>query len=584
MSVLLNWVPRHNGVTQEIYRSETTFNVDTLPAALTSLADTDNMYVDTTTADGVAYYYAVGAVLGARVALSSVIRVLGDTDVATIPPPVPPPAGVLTSYKIDPFGDNSLRNGWNFQLSNGGNYVANSVLRPTGTVSYTGTGKFGNCFEKLTNNTTDFLKSTTTVHAGASSPMSISVWANAAFSTLGNQAILSANESTTLASMLLVNIPGDSRKICMFLYGTTNSDQIRINSGVTLADSAWVHIVFTWDGTNTPSSSSMKMYVNGVLAPSPTFTTIGTFTGLANYAASTLKIGSWLHGDASAIPYKGKVDQVMTFNKVLSQTEVTELAGMTLGTQPLAVDSTVSINSGSGFTNHTQGAVNIDNDTLLLSTATALRKIDVATGTVLGSLTGLPTHHGGVAYANGYAYLPYTDSFDPALNSEILKIDVNTMSIVARSGLFAAAYPLGCLGAGDNKLYVGYGGFALDAVGKIQEVSLTTLLPVGSSFDLDSDYTDSFGYGIQSLQRLGDNWFIGNHTVVQGFSYPSDIAGGSVSVYDASWNQITRIMNPTGEYTGGYGIGLFSHDSKLCFVSETSPYDTTALLNFTQWG
>ena len=508
----------------------------------------------------------------------------GAGGAVVIPPPTPPAAGPVTSYTIDPFEDNSLRNGWNFQISNGGNYVANSVLRPTGTISFTGTGKFGNCFEKATNNTTDFATSTSTIHAGASSPMSISVWANASFSTLGNQAILSSKENLSTVSMLLVNIPGDSRKASMFLYGTTNTDNIRIESGVTLPDNTWVNIVFTWDGTNTPNTSSMKMYIDGVLAPSPVFTTNGTFTGLVNYATSTLTVGSWLDGGAGSIGYKGKVDQIMTFNKVLSQTEVTQIAAMTLGTNPLAVDSTVSINAGSGFTNHTQGSVNIDNDTILASTATALRKIDLATGTVLGSLTGLPTHHGGVAYSNGFAYLPYTENFDPVLDSEILKIDVSTMSIVARSGLFSASHPLGCLGIGGGKLYVGYGETTLNNIGRIQEVSLSTLLPINSSFDLDSDYTDSFGYGIQTLQRMGSNWFIGNHTMIPGFSYPSNFAGGSVSVYDASWNHVTRVMNPSGDYAGGYGIGLFSHNSKLGFVSETSPSDTTATLNFTLWG
>jgi hypothetical protein len=82
MSINLKWVPRVTAATQEIYRSENPFNENSLPAALATIGASDTDYIDGTTSAGVFYYYAIAAVSGSRIALSSVVGVLETGDLS----------------------------------------------------------------------------------------------------------------------------------------------------------------------------------------------------------------------------------------------------------------------------------------------------------------------------------------------------------------------------------------------------------------------------------------------------------------------------------------------------------------------
>lgn len=93
MGIELKWSPTVTGDSQNIYRSTSPFNVDTLPSVLASVGASVSEYTDATaTVSGTTYYYAVAVVLGSRLKLSSVVSV--TLSGASEPPVVIPPLGM----------------------------------------------------------------------------------------------------------------------------------------------------------------------------------------------------------------------------------------------------------------------------------------------------------------------------------------------------------------------------------------------------------------------------------------------------------------------------------------------------------
>lgn len=78
MTVKLAWANRVIGTGINVYRSETAFTAATLPAVLASIAADATFYSDDTVVADTTYFYAVGIVDGARIALSSVVEILAE--------------------------------------------------------------------------------------------------------------------------------------------------------------------------------------------------------------------------------------------------------------------------------------------------------------------------------------------------------------------------------------------------------------------------------------------------------------------------------------------------------------------------
>jgi hypothetical protein len=92
------------------------------------------------------------------------------------------------------------------------------------------------------------------------------------------------------------------------------------SANTTLSTGVWYHVVITYDGVNT-----VKFYVNGVSdgtanvsswneSGGVTYTTIGSLKGVANF-------------------FNGKIDEVATWGRALSDSEVTELYNLGAGKQ-----------------------------------------------------------------------------------------------------------------------------------------------------------------------------------------------------------------------------------------------------------
>jgi hypothetical protein len=92
---------------------------------------------------------------------------------------------------------------------------------------------------------------------------------------------------------------------------------------VTFANNTWYHIVFTYNGANTPNTSKCNLYIDGV---KETNTTAYGETSL-NSSTSNFNIGRHQSGASSYNNYfDGNVDEIAFFDKELSQSEVTALA------------------------------------------------------------------------------------------------------------------------------------------------------------------------------------------------------------------------------------------------------------------
>jgi hypothetical protein len=99
----------------------------------------------------------------------------------------------------------------------------------------------------------------------------------------------------------------------MIAYSDANPAAYVNEAGdTTLALNKWSHIVGVYDNIN----NQLRIYVNGKLASSPS--SIGTFSRLLSVDAN--RIGKI--ENASPAYYKGYLDEIRIYNRVLSASEI----------------------------------------------------------------------------------------------------------------------------------------------------------------------------------------------------------------------------------------------------------------------
>lgn len=92
--------------------------------------------------------------------------------------------------------------------------------------------------------------------------------------------------------------------------------------GIHFNDNKWHHAVFTLDG-NASDQYTLKIYVDGVLSQAATVTKTllpGDFAGAAD-----LNIGWWANPWGANFEYKGLLDELALYTKVLTPAEITEM-------------------------------------------------------------------------------------------------------------------------------------------------------------------------------------------------------------------------------------------------------------------
>jgi hypothetical protein len=221
-----------------------------------------------------------------------------------------------------------------------------------GTLSYTASGKSGPAYNFNGSSYIDV--GNTTLNFGTNS-FSLSLWFNP---TSGNvlQMLLSKGFWGGSISGFYLNLENrfnsNQRGISFGMnsggYYSTNGT----TSGFSYNVGSWNHVVVTWDST----AKSLKIYLNGVQATTSLIqgSAVSGISNISNSYAGL--IGSYIdsNGTSRTLHYSGLMDSVVTWNKVISSTEVTQLYNNGNGGEyPFSSNLMVSPNNKFGMDNGT---------------------------------------------------------------------------------------------------------------------------------------------------------------------------------------------------------------------------------------
>jgi formylmethanofuran dehydrogenase subunit C len=190
------------------------------------------------------------------------------------------------------------------------------------------------------------------VNSGQDLPMTVAAWVRMTDATKFAIAAKVVSPISSSSEWFFGTVPGDIVSWTMYGGGgTTNNIYQGSNSAVTSDQNQWIHLVGTYNGSET--NSGLKIYRNGTLLAS-TGGSNGAYAGKANTAAP-VEIGAGFRGDATYFEWaNGLIDDVRIYNRALSASEIATLASgyaatgsgtYTLGAN-LALSGNLDIRSG----------------------------------------------------------------------------------------------------------------------------------------------------------------------------------------------------------------------------------------------
>lgn len=234
---------------------------------------------------------------------------------------------------VDFFRDGSIRHYYDFESENFNDSVGNLNLIPSGITYGAGASGFGKSATIIPNNGAYGDTNNTLSGTGA---MSVSLWSYVnSFS--GTMAAPSRQILWGIGNF--GNLTPDNKNIDIEAncYDTLNqaasnqgwSNEYGIHywgNGVSFGKKViydeWVHIVFSYDGGGTLSSSTCRMWINGrgPFYPNRSFTA----TISSSYR---MCVGRRYYRDGSTpdLPMNGKIDKIRVFNRALNQSEALRL-------------------------------------------------------------------------------------------------------------------------------------------------------------------------------------------------------------------------------------------------------------------
>ena len=216
-----------------------------------------------------------------------------------------------------------------YNSGNGAQYITDNFYKPTtndalntyngaaqGGLTY-GVGKVGTAFQF--NGTNAYVQLGDVMDVGTSS-WSYSMWFNTAVSTT-NQVLFSKSLAAGLVGRFTANL--ENNKVKFFLEVSSGSIAF-IETVNTISINTWYNVVFVVDRSN-----RLQIYLNGTLQ-SVNRTGI---LDLAPYSASNLntncpfRIGAYTASDntTALLTFNGSIDAFNIWNRVLTQSEITEL-------------------------------------------------------------------------------------------------------------------------------------------------------------------------------------------------------------------------------------------------------------------
>lgn len=224
--------------------------------------------------------------------------------------PTPNVRGLIAHYKLDGNGADSS-----------GNFNHGSIV---GSVSPT-IDRFGSSNSAMSFNGSGYIS---VPHSNGNSPrtsMSVSAWVNANGPISDWLPVLCKRRSTSsdpYDSYTLSTAPASYPVNGKWFFGSANSsgggNKLALSKNNS-STSVWTHITGTWDG------NIMKMYINGMLDTSITFTgTIGYNTGLGLYIGyNTSQYYKGIIDDIRIYDYALNINQVGTLYKQITNNSIT---------------------------------------------------------------------------------------------------------------------------------------------------------------------------------------------------------------------------------------------------------------------
>jgi hypothetical protein len=160
----------------------------------------------------------------------------------------------------------------------------------------------------------DYVATSYTTTLGTSDGISLSMWVKT--STKASNQVAAGFGSTTAnwnRIQLDIDTNGNVRFYVRDDNGNTNSYR---GTGMDISDGAWHHIAGSWDG----SSDNATLYIDGVCRGSDSANALGAIT-----ISHELAIGALNNNGAESEFFTGAIDEVMLFNRALSEDEVKSL-------------------------------------------------------------------------------------------------------------------------------------------------------------------------------------------------------------------------------------------------------------------
>lgn len=197
------------------------------------------------------------------------------------------------------------------------------VQQPNISDEYTPNAWTQNAFDfDNTNNifTGDATISTTLNNAivGSNKQFTLSMWVRRKTPLATTQILFGRDKSSATSARQIVMFLNSSNQLIITLY-TNSSNSIQYISTGSFTDSRiWNNIVLVYDGTASPVTTRITVYVNGI-AFAGTTTQTGTFTTINNISSPNVNIG----GRSDATNYSSsKINQISLYNTNLSASNV----------------------------------------------------------------------------------------------------------------------------------------------------------------------------------------------------------------------------------------------------------------------
>ncbi len=145
-------------------------------------------------------------------------------------------------------------------------------------------------------------------------PMTLSAWTYQ--DTLGNNGRIVTKQGNSGARGWSLGVESDN--LYYFQIATSATALTWVKTTATVSQNTWTHVAGVYD----PSDLSLKIYLNGILAPS---TVVGTVPA-SMYNPSTIPVTIGNRNQATLTPYYGMLDEVRIYNRALSAADVVALA------------------------------------------------------------------------------------------------------------------------------------------------------------------------------------------------------------------------------------------------------------------